>query len=240
MRATLFILLLIVAGLTKAFADSNCNFLMLDHDIDVVAELAMNPPFTVSFNPGTGSCDIESLTETDSHSGVILPTATPSANCADYGYTFQGWAEYFVEETRVSPDLYLAGELYYPSENTTLFAVYAVEATDWREITELSEFMEGDYIIATEYNQNLYYLPFNGATSGVLIPKMKLNANGEPTTSPALAPGQPLAPNNLWTIAKMNDTQYSITHRQDSVTYYLKSYKDGVWSIQVTIYEPTS
>ena len=216
------------------------TFVMPAEDVTVVATFEENQIFTVTFMAGTGSCNVISLTEGSWNSGITLPTATPSPSCASEGFTFLGWADYFVEETMVCPELHEAGQVFHPTENTHLYAVYSVGTNDWREITELSEFMEGNYIIATEYNKNLYYLPFSGATSSVIIPKMKLNANGEPTTAPALGSGQPLAPNNLWTIAKMNDTQYSITHRQDGVTYYLKSNKDGVWSIQVTIYEPTS
>lgn len=215
------------------------TFVMPAEDITVVAAFEENQLFTVVLNPGTGSCPSTLLPEITWHSGVVLPAATPAPSCTAEGYTFAGWATYFVEETMVSPELYQAGQRYYPTQNITLYAVYTAGTTEWRDITELSDLREGNYIIGTEYNKNLYYLPFAGATSSVSIPRMKLSATGEPTSAPQLGNGQPLAPENLWTITKTNATQYSITHEQNGVTYYLKSNKDAVWSIQVTVYEPT-
>ena len=82
--------------------------------------------YTVTFNAGSGTCDDESLTETSGGAGVTLPTANPSATCQSEGWTFAGWAEASVAtETEEAPTtLYEAGDIYKPTSNITLYAVY--------------------------------------------------------------------------------------------------------------------
>jgi|GEM_PF-7008034 len=81
-------------------------------------------PYTVTLNAGSGTCDTESLTETSAGAGVILPTAT--IDCGDVAWTFAGWAEASVEiETEDAPrPLYEADNIYKPTSNITLYAVY--------------------------------------------------------------------------------------------------------------------
>ena len=79
--------------------------------------------YTVTLNPGTGTCAFTSLTEAEEGAGVTLPTATPSAKCGVAGYTFAGWAGSAVSETDVEPDMLSAG-FWAITENTTLYAVY--------------------------------------------------------------------------------------------------------------------
>jgi len=79
--------------------------------------------FTVTLNPGTGTCAFPSLTETEEGAGVTLPVASPSAKCVLNGYSFAGWATESIESTEVAPDMIAAGA-WAISENTTLYAVY--------------------------------------------------------------------------------------------------------------------
>lgn len=76
--------------------------------------------YTVSFNANTnGTCSTSSLTEASEGAGVTLPTAT-----ANYGYNFLGWSTSSIATTAS----YSAGVTYKPSANTTLYAIYEVDA----------------------------------------------------------------------------------------------------------------
>ena len=194
--------------------------------------------YTVSFDPGTGVCATASLTESGWQTGVVLPSATPSPACSANGYTFQGWTTQRVEATLVRPDLYEAGKAFYPSGDLTLYAVYAIqEDTPWVDVTDFADFVEGNYIIAIKQGSQTFYLPCSGATTSPSIPRMKWNSEGEPVANSG---SLPLAPNHLWTIAKINDTQYAIRYQRDGVTYYLKAFADTNYGLQISSYEPSS
>lgn len=76
--------------------------------------------YTVSFNANTnGTCSTSSLTEASEGAGVTLPTAT-----ANYGYNFLGWST----NSTATTASYSAGATYKPSANTTLYAIYEVDA----------------------------------------------------------------------------------------------------------------
>ena len=76
--------------------------------------------YTVSFNANTnGTCSTSSLTEASEGAGVTLPTAT-----ANYGYNFLGWST----SSTATTASYNAGATYKPSANTTLYAIYEVDA----------------------------------------------------------------------------------------------------------------
>ena len=76
--------------------------------------------YTVSFNAnGNGTCYTSYLTEASEGVGVTLPTAT-----ANYGYNFLGWST----SSTATTASYSAGATYKPSANTTLYAIYEVDA----------------------------------------------------------------------------------------------------------------
>ena len=76
--------------------------------------------YTVSFNANTnGTCSTSSLTEASEGAGVTLPTAT-----ANYGYNFLGWST----SSTATTASYSAGATYKPNANTTLYAIYEVDA----------------------------------------------------------------------------------------------------------------
>ena len=79
-------------------------------------------PYTVTFNAGSGTCSVTSLTETAGGAGITLPEATPCDAAVTAGWTFAGWATAAVAETTTAPEL-LNGT-YYPEANITLYAVY--------------------------------------------------------------------------------------------------------------------
>ena len=82
-------------------------------------------PCTITFNPGAGTCGTPSMSGV-SGSSITLPTATPSTECAGYGWTFAGWATSSINETTTAPTL-LTGS-YTIAGDVTLYAVYKAEA----------------------------------------------------------------------------------------------------------------
>ena len=143
-------------------ADGNyCAATSIDYTFEI-----SNPPFAVTYNAGSGECDITSDTETSAGSGITLPIATPSEVCIANGWIFAGWAEEEIEpETPTEPTTLLeAGSLYYPNGNVPLYAVYkitkggAIELTS-EDIKNLTTNMTGTYPVASaspEYYDNEY------------------------------------------------------------------------------------
>lgn len=74
--------------------------------------------YTVTFNANTnGTCSTASLTEASAGAGVTLPSCTPNSN-----YGFVGWA---TTNDAASANAGKATEIYYPTADVTLYAVYA-------------------------------------------------------------------------------------------------------------------
>ena len=212
------------------------SFEMPENDITIVATFAIDIKCTVTFNAGDGNCDTESITETSWQSGVILPVATPSENCAFAGFTFEGWADHFISETTLSPVIYTAGETYYPTADLTLYAVYSreLEESEWTDITSAENIIEGQYVIGT-WNKNKYYFMYqNGATTNVGLVRMNVS-NGMPTAYNNYDPKD-----YIWTIsATDNPGEYSITYTgEDGTVYYLRSTGDQDEYLEVTSTAP--
>jgi len=84
-------------------------------------------PYTVNFDPGNGSCNKTSLTESSRGSGVKLPSATPVGQCSGE-WRFVGWTRnQLTGEDNTSYTLAgVANEMYIPTTNNeTLYAVYS-------------------------------------------------------------------------------------------------------------------
>ena len=82
--------------------------------------------YTVTFDPGSGSCETSSLQESSIGSGVPLPVAYPSSNCSS-SCTFCGWSTEEITETIcTAPNNIVgkSGETYHPTGDITLYAVY--------------------------------------------------------------------------------------------------------------------
>ena len=100
----------------------------------------VNTHFTVTFVPGDGTCEVESLTQGGGTGTITLPTATPSTVCQNEGYTFAGWSATIVEGTSTPPTLYAAGTEYLPEDDCTLYAVYQVVQGEygWKQARSLA------------------------------------------------------------------------------------------------------
>lgn len=89
-------------------------------------------PYTVTFDPGTGDSETLSLTEAAGGAGVILPVAVS----VNPDWEFIGWAASSISGTDIEPVIYQADDTYYPSENTTLYAVYKKGETGMVQVFE--------------------------------------------------------------------------------------------------------
>ena len=127
-------------------------------DVNLVATFEAVTPgtaYTVTFNAGSGTCAVESLTEATAGAGVVLPAAVP---CQD-AYTFFGWAAAEVAQTAVAPTVVAAGATYHPEANCTLYAVYAVPGEGTAGM--VSSISAGDVVYMVYENDNLKK-EFNG------------------------------------------------------------------------------
>lgn len=91
-------------------------------------------PHTVSFNTGSGNPSVSARTEVSGGDGITLPSKsdlTPAASSE--GWELYGWATASYDETTTVPTstlVGLAGATYYPTKNTTLYAIYKNGGTD--------------------------------------------------------------------------------------------------------------
>ena len=210
------------------------TFEMPDENVTVVAVFAEDVCYTVTFDPGNGHCDTPSLQESAWNAGVTLPTANPSNACASQGYTFVGWAEEFIEESMAQPELFAAGSTYHPTSDLTLYAVYtAPSGADWQEVTTTQQLIEGDYIVATlgKETNRYFYLRREGVVN--------INPTARKILQPITPPQDAEAPSHLWTIAKINSTEYSISYTDNGITYYLESFNTSAQNNRVTTTKPT-
>ena len=108
--------------LNMGIRGDNTNYMF---DNIQLKEKPVTATYTVTFNPGAGTCATSSLTESAPSSGVTLPaTATPSAQAVGAGWSFYGWSNVAVNSTTVAPSVFAPSSTYYPLVNVTLFAVY--------------------------------------------------------------------------------------------------------------------
>ena len=124
--------------------------------VDIPIDVNAGTKYTVTFNAQTGTCGTASLTETDYMGGVTMP----EASCSKDGWDFAGWATAPVTNTMTAPTLYPTGSTYYPTENTTLYAVYFVKETSdaqFKRVTSLSDVAGANKIVIVD-NKNGYVL----------------------------------------------------------------------------------
>ncbi len=104
--------------------------------------------YTITYNAGNGTCSIKQSTELSVGAGVELPTASPAASCADW--TFAGWSTTAVTETQTAPELLQAGDMYHPTANGVLYAVYKMTEsaeTVGSSNTKVTSLADGDRVV---------------------------------------------------------------------------------------------
>lgn len=174
-------------GLTKdgySFAGWLCNhdsktynageeYTMPAEDVTFTAQWNVLPKYTVTFyNKGKKHSEV---TQTTAFAAVECPTGLVACD----GYTFAGWST--EELDGVSTFSKIEGE-YTPTENITLYAVYAegnVTTNGWVKVTDLSTITEGTYALLSN---NDY--AFNGTING---------GHGQPTSTAFVFDGEGVA-----------------------------------------------
>ena len=96
------------------------------------------PKYTISFETGTGNPTQADITETVAGAGITLP-AGPTPTCSSDGWSFAGWGYESCDETTDEPYLYFSGNIYYPADDETLYAVYVQDKTPTTTYMLLSE-----------------------------------------------------------------------------------------------------
>ena len=104
--------------------------------------------YTITYNAGNGTCSTPQSTELSVGAGVELPTAAPAASCTDW--TFAGWSTTAVTETQTAPELLQAGDMYHPTANGVLYAVYKMTEsaeTVGSSNTKVTSLADGDRVV---------------------------------------------------------------------------------------------
>lgn len=152
------------------------------------------PTYTVTFNAEGGSCDTKNATETIGGAGVTLPSATIELD----GWTFAGWAAASQTSTQNRPTLYKSGSTYYPTANTTLYAVYTLDGVDYEK-----------YERATTLDQ------ITSASQIAIVNASKiLNNEFANTTAPTETEGKIDEPSSgrIWTLSGNNTEGFTLTN----------------------------
>ena len=109
-----------------------------------------------------GSTIAGELTETKGGAGVLLPLLNDTL-----GWRFKGWSDHEFWSTTTIPDIIPAGTRWYPTEDMTLWSVYAYEPAAKGAVTELTD---GDYLyVNTNQNYALAGTPTGGEMSFAFI-----------------------------------------------------------------------
>ena len=150
------------------------------------AAYTINIPYTVSFNTGTGNPSVASRTEASGGTGITLPsTSDLTPSCSGDGWTLYGWATsaYGSSSTTTAPTTTLAGlagDMYYPSSNETLYAVYR-KADGASESTSTTYTINGNW---TTDNGNWTKVAGNDLNGALASGKYGLNSGSSSATSP--------------------------------------------------------
>ena len=160
--------------------------------VDIPITVIAGTKYTVTFNAQTGTCGTTSLTETEYMSGVTMP----EASCSKDGWDFAGWATAPVTNTMTAPTLYPTGSTYYPTENTTLYAVYCCTDGDVTKLTR-----------ATSVEQIL-----SAPTIAIVNGGKILKSDFSISTAPSDNNGISKADDIIWTLTGNDTDGYTITN----------------------------
>lgn len=153
--------------------------------------------FTVSFDPGNGTYTGGDKTEGTVGGGITLPTATPSSDAADAGWSFAGWSYESCTERTTEPILLIAGNTYYPYKNETLHAVYSkdlVATTDYTIIERGAEFVSGEKYVISAYSGGYNYALTATVQSSYYLARTSVSPSDDDVIS---NPGSAI----IWTIS---------------------------------------
>ena len=120
----------------------------------------------ISFSVPVGVTAVGEIEYTEG--GVTLPPA--GVPTGEYTYTFAGWATSPIENTEQEPEIYLAGQKFTATKDTTLYAVYtyAVGGSGVSEyvLTDIANISATDSVVITmSKDGNTYALPNNQSST---------------------------------------------------------------------------
>ena len=98
-------------------------------------------PFTVSFESGIG-LKIPNSTEEYPMAGIVLPACPDTAD-----WVFKGWSEEEVLESDTCPRIWKTGDIYYPTDNCQMWAIYTNRVIQ----KSISEYNSGEYALTNRF-----------------------------------------------------------------------------------------
>lgn len=153
--------------------DASANSLYLNK-IEISMSEAEARPYTVTLNWNTSHGDkTTTMTETSVGSGIILPEcAQKTLSLNDEEWNFVGWArDRIAAKMQTSPTMIKAGQTFYPSRNTNLYAVYRL---DGEEVLIMQDtlYRSGEYAMVMTGGVNKYWM----AKGGVIAKSLAVEA----------------------------------------------------------------
>ena len=167
------------------------------------------PTYTVSFNAEGGSCGITSATETIGGGGVTLPAATIDLD----GWVFAGWATAATASTTTRPTLYKSGSTYYPTDNTTLHAVYTLDGVNYEKYqraTTLDQITSASQIAIVNASKIL-----DNNLGGVSAPEEMDGFIDEPSSG------------RIWTLSGNNTEGFTLTNGGETLGSTTKTFSSS-------------
>ena len=189
--------------------------------IDITLTYTATSKFKVTFNAGNGTCGSASLTESSIGSGVTLPSASPIASCSS-DYTFMGWATAAVEDEDEEPEMYFAGNVFYPESDCTLYAVYVTGKTatnSYRLISNKAQLQSGENYVIEAYTGGSDYAIKAAIKSSNYIDYKDISDEFSGTIYSEDTPDN----NIVWTITKSNETTVSLYNSANSKYLYINT-----------------
>lgn len=110
----------------------------------------------LSWLAADGSRQYTVIEETEVGAGIKLPDCEVKTLKADKEWYFVGWSrEEIIDMRSAEPDVYYPNQKFYPSDKTTLFAVYC-ETKETIEINQATSFQSGEYALVMAVAGNYY------------------------------------------------------------------------------------
>ena len=139
--------------------NASANSLYLSH-MEVSFTKGAVKPYTVTFNWNTSEGDkTTTLTEKSIGSGILLPQCQLTSFVLDgEEWAFVGWSkERVVAKMKAEPALLYAGKMYYPSQNTSLYAIYKT-VSETEPIMQDTLYESGMYAMVMVQSEGNYYM----------------------------------------------------------------------------------
>lgn len=142
---------------------ASVNTLTLDKVTVSYLPVAPEPQVvTLSWLDEEGKRQTTEIKEKSAQSGIVLPQSEVLMPGEDW--TFAGWAKQLITQIYTSePEMWTAGQYFYPQMNTTLYAVYK-QAPILSDVPQTTSFHTGEYAIASK--GVYYYCLMTGEVTG--------------------------------------------------------------------------